>query len=234
MRIDVVTLFTEFFDGPFSQSLLKRAKAKGKIRLCLHDPRTFTDDRHRTADEKPFGGGAGMVLKPEPIFRCVEAIPGKGEVILLSPRGKPFTQAVARRLSKKKHLILICGHYEGIDERVSEHLADEEISVGDFVTMGGEAPALCLIESVVRLIPGVLGNGESLREESFSMRRNGHAGRRLEFPQYTRPRSFRGWEVPGVLLSGNHAAIQEWRKKASHQITLKKRPDLLKRQRTKS
>lgn len=221
MRIDVVTLFPEFFREPFSHSLLKQASSRGKAEFHLHNPRSFTQDRHRTVDEKPFGGGPGMVLKPEPIFRCAEAIPKKKgrTVILLSPRGQPLTQKLAARLAKKKQLILICGHYEGVDERVARHLADQEISIGDFVTMGGEAPALCLIESVVRLIPGVLGNPESLKEESFSSL--------LEFPQYTRPRIFRNWEVPAVLLSGNHRAIRQWRTKEAVRVTRQNRPDLL-------
>ena len=228
LRIDVVTLFPDFFAWPFSHSLLKQAAARGKVRFKVHNLRDFTEDRHRTADEKPFGGGAGMVLKPEPVFRAVEAIPGRGRIILLSPRGKPFTQDSARRLAKKKHLIFVCGHYEGVDERVSRHLAHEEISLGDFVTMGGEAPALSLIESVVRLVPGVLGNPASPKEESFTKSRNGRPGRHLEFPQYTRPRKFRGWIVPPVLVSGNHKAIAEWRKKESLRATQKNRPDLLK------
>lgn len=228
MRIDVVTLFPEFFHWPLSHSLLKQAEAKGKVRFHVHNPREFTRDAHRTADEKPFGGGAGMVLKPEPIFRCVESLPRKGWVVLLTPRGRPLTQKSAHRLAKKKHLVLISGHYEGVDERVSKHLVDEGISMGDFITMGGEAPALCLIESVVRLIPGVLGNPESLREESFNGSRNGSSGKRLEFPQYTRPRTFRDWRVPSILLSGNHPAIQEWRKRESLKVTRRNRPDLLK------
>lgn len=227
MRIDVVTLFPEFFRYPLSSSILKRTGAQGKVQFHVHNPREFTHDPHRTADEKPFGGGAGMVLKPEPLFRCVESLPKKGWVILLTPRGRPLTEERANRLAKKKHLILITGHYEGVDERVSEHLADEEISIGDFVTMGGEAPALCLIESVVRLIPGVLGNPASLKEESFSGHRSGAAGKKLEFPQYTRPRSFRGCEVPAVLLSGNHQAIEAWREKQALAVTRRNRPDLL-------
>lgn len=231
MRIDLVTLFPEFFHWPLSHSLLKRAQSKGKVRFHLHNPRDFTRDRHRTVDEKPFGGGAGMVLKPEPIFHCLEAIPKtrhKRFVILLSPRGRPFTQDLAKGLAKKKHLILICGHYEGVDERVSEALVDQEISVGDFVAMGGEAPALSLVEAVVRLIPGVLGNPRSSKEESFSNFRNGTSGKRLEFPQYTRPRVFRSREVPSVLLSGNHRAIESWRKREAFRVTLQNRPDLLK------
>ncbi len=220
MRIDLVTLFPDFFDWPFSNSIFKRAQSEGKVEFHVHNPRDFTDDRHQTVDEKPFGGGAGMVMKPEPVFRCVESIPGKGWVILLTPRGRPLTQDLAQKLSKKKHLILLCGHYEGIDERVSEGLADQEISIGDFIMMGGEAPALCLIESVVRLGPGILGNPESIKEESFS-----EAG--LEFPQYTKPRSFRGMKVPEVLLSGNHQAIEGWRKMEALRQTQKNRPDLL-------
>ena len=242
MQIDIITIFPEFFEWPLSNSLLKRAETKGKAKFRLHNPRDYAKDRHRTVDEKPFGGGAGMVFKPEPLVKCVEAISSakrrgrsasvgkKGYVILLSPRGKKLTQTIASRLRQKKHLVLICGHYEGVDERVSEKLVDEEISVGDFVTMGGEAPALCLIESVVRLIPGVLGNPESLKEESFSMNENG-SGQRLEFPQYTRPRVFRGLKVPPVLLSGNHQKIKAWRNERSLQATRRNRPDLLERKR---
>lgn len=235
-QIDLVTIFPEFFTWPLSNSLLKRAEIKRKVKFRLYNPRDYTKDRHRTVDEKPFGGGAGMVFKPEPLFKCVESISPakrrsgsasggkKGYVVLLSPRGKKLTQTAASRLARKKHLILICGHYEGVDERVSKKLADEEISVGDFVTMGGEAPALCLIESVVRLLPGVLGNPESLKEESFS-------GDGLEFPQYTRPRVFRGLKVPAVLLSGNHQEIKAWRHEQSLQATQRNRPDLLERKR---
>jgi len=228
VRIDLVTLFPEFFEGPLSCSLIKRARSKGKVEFHLNNPRHFTRDPHRTVDEKPFGGGAGMVLKPEPLFKCVRAIPGKGFVILLSPRGKSLTPALAKQLAKKKHLVLLCGHYEGVDERVNEHLADMEISVGDFVTMGGEAPALCLIESVLRFIPGILGNPRSVELESFSKIKNGTSGKILEFPQYTRPQVFRGWAVPGVLLSGNHRVIETWRKKEALLLTKKNRPDLLK------
>ena len=184
MRIDIVTLFPGFFSGPLEQSILKRAQEKKRVQIKVHDLRTYTHDRHKTADDKPFGGGAGMVMKPEPVFECVEAIRPKGWVVLLDARGKTFTQKTAERLKKKKQLILIAGHYEGIDFRVQQHLADEVISVGDYITTAGEAPALCVIEAVVRLIPGVLGNLESLRHESF------HAGA-LEYPQYTRPRVYR-------------------------------------------
>ena len=220
-----MTLFPDFFRWSLSNSILKRAQAKGRVSFGLHNPRDFTRDPHRTVDEKPFGGGAGMVLKPEPIFECVEALSKKGWVVLLTPQGRLLTQAAARRLAKKRHLVLICGHYEGVDERVRRHLVNEEISVGDFVTMGGEAPALSLIECVVRLVPGVLGNPGSLQEESFSDFQNGR-GNRLEFPQYTRPRVFRGWAVPKILLSGDHGAIREWREKKSTEVTRRKRPDL--------
>ena len=223
MRIDVVTLFPDFFRWPFSNSIFKTAVAEGKVEFRLQNPRDFTEDRHRTVDEKPFGGGAGMVLKPEPIFRCVKSIPGKGPVILLTPRGKPLTQKLAGPLAKKKQLILLCGHYEGVDERISKSLVDEEISIGDFVTMGGEAPALCLIESVVRLIPGVLGNPESVKEESFE-------NQSLEFPQYTRPRVFKGMKVPPVLLSGNHQAIETWRNREALRLTQRNRPEFLKKE----
>lgn len=225
MRIDIVSLFPEYFKWPLSHSILKQAVSRGHVCFHLHNTREFTEDRHRTVDEKPFGGGAGMVLKAEPIFRCVESLP-KGWTVLLSPRGNPLTQKVAKRLSRKRHLILVAGHYEGVDERVSRHLVDEEISVGDFVTMGGEAPALCLIESVVRLIPGVLGNANSPKEESFTPTHGGGRPITLEFPQYTRPQTFRGWEVPKVLLSGNHGGIQRWREKERLRVTAERRPDL--------
>ena len=227
MRIDVVTLFPDFFRWPFSHSLFKRARSNGKVEFHLHNPRDFTKDRHRTVDEKPFGGGAGMILKPEPVFRCLESLPGKGWVVLLTPRGRPLTQETAARLAKKKQLVLLCGHYEGVDERISKSLVDEEISIGDFVTMGGEAPALCLIESVARLIPGVLGNPDSLKDESFNVGENGFRWKTLEFPQYTRPRIFKGMKVPEVLLSGNHQAIQAWRRREALRLTRKNRPDLL-------
>jgi tRNA (guanine37-N1)-methyltransferase len=221
-EIDVVTLFPSFFESPLQQSILKRAQKKGKVKIRIHNLRDYTHDRHRTADDKPFGGGAGMLMKPEPIFECVEKIRGRqGWVVLLDPHGKPFTQKRAEALARKRHLILITGHYEGVDHRVREHLADEEISVGDFITMGGEAPALCVIEAVVRLLPGVLGNRESLKHESF------HAGR-LEYPQYTRPREFRGWKVPEVLVSGHHREVEKWREEAARQMTKRKRPDLIK------
>jgi len=219
--IDVVTLFRDFFKSPLNESLLKKAQDKGLVKIRVHDLRDWTHDRHKTADDKPFGGGAGMVMKPEPIFECVEAI-GKGAwVVLLDPQGEPMSQKLARHLAKKQHLVLIAGHYEGVDQRVKDRLVDQEISVGDFITMGGEAPALCLIEAVARLLPGVLGNAASVEHESFE-------SGILEYPQYTRPREFRGWTVPEILVSGDHKKVKAWREAAAEQVTRQKRPDLLK------
>jgi tRNA (guanine37-N1)-methyltransferase len=221
LEIDIVTIFPDFFKSPLEQSILKRAQKEGRVKIHIRNLRDYTRDRHKTVDDKPFGGGAGMVMKPEPIFECLKAIRKRGWVVLLDPHGKPFTQKIARELAAKKHLVLIAGHYEGIDYRVHEHLVDQEISVGDFVTMGGEAPALCVIEAVVRLLPGVLGNVESLKHESFQ-------DKHLEYPQYTRPREFRGWKVPEVLVSGNHREVEKWRQEIAKKMTRTKRPDLLK------
>ncbi len=223
-EIDLVTIFPAFFKGPMEESLIKKAREKKLIDIRVHDLRKFTHDRHRTVDDKPFGGGPGMVMKPEPIFECVEDIrekQGSGWVVLLDARGERFTQKKAKQLSEKKHLVLLCGHYEGIDHRVHEHLADELISIGDFVTMGGEAPSLSLIEAVTRLIPGVIGNEDSLKEESFLEDKS-----QLEYPQYTRPRDFRGWQVPEILVSGNHKEVKKWRADLSKEMTKKRRPDL--------
>ena len=221
LAIDIVTLFPGFFKSPLKESLLEKAQAKGLVKIRTHDLRDWTHDRHKTADDKPFGGGAGMVMKPEPIFECVEAIGKKAWVVLLDPQGEPMSQTLAAKLAKKKHLVLIAGHYEGVDQRVKDHLIDQEISVGDFITMGGEAPALCLIEAVTRLVPGVLGNEESVRHESFQ------AGI-LEHPHYTRPREYRGWKVPDVLCSGDHKEVGLWRHHEAERVTRQKRPDLLK------
>lgn len=221
LTIHLVTLFPDFFESPLQESLLQKAQAKGLVRFCVHNLRDWTHDRHKTADDKPFGGGAGMVLKPEPLFECVEEIGKKAWVVLMDPQGEPMSQALAHKLSKKKNLVLIAGHYEGIDQRVKEHLVDQEVSVGDFITMGGEAPALCVIEAVTRLIPGVLGNAESIQHESFQTPL-------LEYPHYTRPREYRGWKVPDVLVSGHHREVDLWRRKAAEQVTRQKRPDLLK------
>ncbi|HNX69186.1 MAG TPA: tRNA (guanosine(37)-N1)-methyltransferase TrmD [Candidatus Omnitrophota bacterium] len=221
LRIDLVTLFPRFFESPLGESLLKKAQDKGLVKIGVNDLRDWAHDRHKTADDKPFGGGAGMVMKPEPLFECVEKIGKKAWVVLLDPQGEPMSQPLARKLAKKKHLVLIAGHYEGVDQRVKDHLVDQEISAGDFITMGGEAPALCLIEAVVRLVPGVLGNAESLSHESFETGM-------LEYPHYTRPREYRGWEVPEVLTSGDHKKVNEWRRKEAEKVTRRKRPDLIK------
>lgn len=221
MKIDIVTLFPGYINGAMNESVLKRAQMKKCIDVTTHDLRKYTHDLHRTVDGKPFGGGAGMVIKPEPVFECLDDIAKDGcWVVMLSPHGKPFSQKRAQQLSEKKHLIFLAGHYEGFDYRIHEHLVDEEISVGDFVTMGGEAPTLCVIEATVRLIPGVLGNEESIQEESFQD--NG-----LEYPQYTRPREYRNLKVPEVLVSGHHEEVRKWRKEQSEKITKQKRPDLI-------
>lgn len=217
-EIDLVTIFPRFFREPLQESLIKRAQQKGLVKVGIHDLRDYTRDRHRTVDDKPFGGGPGMLMKPEPIFECVEAIKRDAWVVLMDPQGDPLNQKLAEKLSRKKHLIFICGHYEGVDQRVKDHLIDQEISVGDFITMGGEAPALCVIEAVLRFIPGVLGNAESLKEETFE---DG-----LEYPHYTRPRNFRGWEVPEVLVSGDHKKVKKWRQTISKKVTQNRRPDL--------
>ncbi|HOG23072.1 MAG TPA: tRNA (guanosine(37)-N1)-methyltransferase TrmD [Candidatus Omnitrophota bacterium] len=219
LLIDIVTLFPDFFKSPLNESLLKKARERGLVNVRVHNLRDWTHDRHKTADDKPFGGGAGMVLKPEPIFECVEEVAKDGWVVLLDPQGDPMSQKLARQLAKKKHLVLIAGHYEGVDQRVKDHLVDQEISVGDFITMGGEAPAVCVIEAVVRLVPEVVGNEESLANESFE-----HGV--LEHPQYTRPREYRGWKVPEVLVSGHHEEVKAWQRKMSTRVTKEKRPDL--------
>lgn len=220
MEIDIVTLFPGFFESPLRQSLLKRAQADGLLQIRVHDLRKWTRDKHQTADDKPFGGGPGMVMKIEPIYECLREIGSGGWKILLDAHGDPLRPPLAQSLAKKKKIVLIAGHYEGVDYRVKEHLVDQMVSVGDYITMGGEAPALCLIEAVTRFVPGVLGNEESLADESF-----GETG--LEYPQYTRPREFNGWSVPEELLSGNHAEVKKWRERTARELTKKHRPDLL-------
>ena len=221
MRIDVLTLFPGMFAGPLDESMLKRARQQGAVDICLTDIRDHTTDRHRSADDTPYGGGPGMVMKPEPLFAAVEAVrTPEAQVILLSPQGRLFKQAAARALARRPHLILICGHYEGVDERVREHLVDDELSIGDYVLTGGELAAMVVIDAVVRLLPGVLGAEESVLEES-------HSEGLLEYPHYTRPAEFRGWQVPPILLSGNHAQIARWRRRQALQRTLERRPDLL-------
>jgi len=221
MKIDVLTLFPGMFPGPLDESIIKRACESGRLQLGVHDLRDYTHDRHRTVDDRPFGGGPGMLLKPEPLFEAVEALRGeKTRVILTSPAGRPFRQEIARELAGEKHLLLVCGSYEGFDERVRQSLADDEISIGDYVLTNGALPAMVIVDAVTRLLPGVLGDDESSQDESFS-------GCLLEYPQYTRPAEFRGMNVPEVLLSGDHAAIEKWRREQATVQTRQRRPDLL-------
>ena len=231
MRFHLLTIFPDFFTGPFSHGVVARARDSGKLHLAIHDLRQWTHDRHRTVDDRCFGGGAGMLMKPAPIFEAVEAIfapnceerQAKGQrVVLLTPQGPLFTQATARRYATCSELLLICGRYEGVDERVAEHLADEELSIGDYVLSGGELAAAIVIDATARQLPGVLGNDESAVDESFEQ-----TGM-LDFPQWTRPADFRGWPVPEVLQNGNHADIRRWRAEAAKAKTLRNRPDLLK------
>jgi len=225
VRFHILTIFPEFFDGPFRHGVVAKAAESGLITIEIHDLRNWTHDRHRTVDDRPFGGGEGMLLKPEPIFEAVESIWPKRtasqRLVLLSAQGQRFDQPAARRLAGYTELFLICGRYEGVDERVAEHLADEELSVGDFVLSGGELAAAIVIDCVARLLPGVLGNADSAFQESFSQEKL------LDCPQYTRPADFRGWKVPDVLLSGNHEEIRRWRRQAARDKTARNRPDLL-------
>jgi tRNA (guanine37-N1)-methyltransferase len=221
MKIDVLTLFPGMFAGPLDESIVRRARDTGRLDLQIHNLRDYTHDRHRTVDDKPFGGGPGMLLKPEPIFEAVENLADEAtRVILLTPAGRPFDQGIARELAQASHLLLVCGSYEGFDERIREALADDELSIGDFVVTNGALPAMVIIDAVARLLPGVLGDDASARDESFSQ-----GG--LEYPQYTRPAEFRGMRVPEVLLSGNHAEIAKWRAEQARQRTEQRRPDLL-------
>ena len=221
MKIDVLTLFPGMFAGPLDESIVKRARGAGLLDLTIHNLRDYTHDRHKTVDDKPFGGGPGMLLKPEPIFEAVEKLGCESaRVILLSPAGRPFSQAIARELAAETHLILVCGSYEGFDERVREALADDELSIGDYVLTNGALPAMVIIDAVTRLLPGVLGDDESSHDESFSRGL-------LEYPQYTRPAEFRGMKVPEVLLSGHHAEIQKWRQEQAKKRTQEQRPDLM-------
>ena len=221
MKIDVLTLFPGMFPGPLDESIIKRACESGRLRLGIRDLRDYTHDRHRKVDDRPFGGGPGMLMKPEPLFEAVEALRGeKTRVILTSPAGRPFRQEIAQELAGEEHLLLVCGSYEGFDERVRECLADDELSIGDYVLTNGALPAMVIIDSVTRLLPGVLGDDESSVDESFS-------DGLLEYPQYTRPAEFRGMSVPEVLLSGDHAAIERWRREQARMRTRQRRPDLL-------
>jgi tRNA (guanine37-N1)-methyltransferase len=222
----VLTIFPEFFAGPFEHGVIKRARDTGALEIRIHNLREWTSDRHKTVDDRPFGGGEGMLLKPEPLFAAVESISHpSGKTILLSAQGRLFDQKLANEYSRLPELLLICGRYEGVDERVAEHLADEELSIGNYVLSGGELAAAVVVESVARLLPGVLGNQSSAVFESFQD--GGHAGAMLDCPQYTRPAEFRGWKVPDVLLSGNHEEIRRWRQKAALEKTARLRPDLL-------
>ncbi len=230
MNFHVFTLFPAMFHGPLSESIIKRAREKGLINVHLHDIRDYTEDRHRIVDDYAYGGGPGMVMKPEPVFKAVETqlarirgaqpTPRPVPVIMLNPKGRLLSQEVARELTQYADIVLLCGHYEGVDQRIIDHLATDEISIGDYVLTGGELAAMVLVDCVARLAPGVLGSGESASRES-------HTGGLLQYPQYTRPPEFRGWTVPEVLLSGHHARIESWRKEQSLLETKRRRPDLL-------
>ena len=220
-RIDVVTLFPGMFPGVLDESMLRVARERAAVEIRVVDLRDYTEGRHRVADDYPFGGGGGMVLKPEPLFAAVEALrEPASRVVLLCPQGPTFTQATAERLATEAHLVLLCGHYEGVDERVRTQLVDEELSIGDYVLTGGELAAMVVLDAVVRLKPGVLGDPAGATRESF-------AAGRLDYPQYTRPADFRGWRVPEVLLSGDHGRIAQWRRREALRRTLARRPDLL-------
>ena len=250
MKFEILTIFPDFFRGPLEYGIVRKAREAGLVEIGIHDLRAYAHDRHRTVDDRPFGGGEGMVLKPEPIFECLESlgISGRDErrregaretVVLLSPQGAPFDQAVARNLTSRERIVLICGRYEGVDERVSEYLADREISVGDFVLSGGELGAAIILDTVTRLLPGALGNAASVQQESFTAasakeRAAGDpptstcgSGGLLDYPHYTRPAQFRGMTVPEVLANGNHEEIRQWRRRCALQKTQRNRPDLL-------
>jgi len=223
LLISIISIFPGLFQSVFAESIIKRAREKGLLEISIYDLRDYSEDKHRRVDDYPYGGGAGMVMKPEPFFKAVRAIrersPVKGKVVLMSPHGVRLTQDKLKELSKEKHLIILCGHYEGIDERVRAYLADEEISIGDYILTGGEIPAMVLVDALTRLIPGVLSTS-SLEEESF-------ACGLLEYPQYTRPQEYEGMCVPEILLSGDHEKIRQWRYEEALKRTLKLRPDLL-------
>jgi tRNA (guanine37-N1)-methyltransferase len=250
MKADIVTIFPDFFRGPLNYGITRRACEMGLVQIEIHDLRLFTKDKHRTVDDRPFGGGEGMVLKPEPLFECLETlelasredrIDGRARhcVILLSPQGERFTQNVATELAGMERIVLICGRYEGVDERVAEHLVDREISIGDYVLSGGELGAAVIVEAVTRLLPGAVGNEASTRQESFTAHTQSEegdgpdstcgSGGLLDYPHYTRPAEFRGWQVPEVLINGNHSEIRRWRREQALEKTLRNRPDLLER-----
>ncbi len=225
MQFDIITIFPEYFVSPLETAVLKKARQKGLIQIRVINLRDFAFDKHKMVDDRPFGGGEGMVFKPEPLYRAIDALkaePPAPWVVYLSPQGRLLNQNVVKELYEKRRLVLICGRYEGIDERIREYCIDEEISIGDYVVFGGEVAALVIVEAVSRLVPGVVGCKDSVEKESFSQGL-------LKYPQYTRPREFRGWKVPEVLVSGDHARIARWRRQKSLEITLKRRPDLLKK-----
>jgi tRNA (guanine37-N1)-methyltransferase len=251
MRFDLITIFPEFFTGPLEHGIVRRARETGIVQIQIQDLREFTKDRHRTVDDRPFGGGEGMVLKPEPLFEAVEKLLGRsvgdsGEIrkpdpnmaiVLLSASGKRFTQATARRFAQMQRIIFICGRYEGVDERVAEYLATDEISVGDFVLSGGELPAMLILDAVTRLLPGAVGNEASTQNESFrevlsevhraiETTQTAELAHILDFPHYTRPAEYRGWKVPEVLIGGNHAEVIKWRRQQALEKTRRNRPDL--------
>jgi tRNA (guanine37-N1)-methyltransferase len=254
MRFDLITIFPEFFAGPLNHGIIRRAAEADLVQIHVQDLREFTKDRHRTVDDRPFGGGEGMVLKPEPLFQAVESLLGqsvgdaaeknplseKTSIVLLSAAGKRFTQDTARRFAEQDRLVMICGRYEGVDERVAEHLATDETSIGDFVLSGGELPAALIVDAVTRLLPGALGNEASSQNESFSLLERAEQSQTaqlhralsasrslLDFPHYTRPADFRGWSVPEVLIGGNHAEVAKWRRTQALAKTRRNRPDLL-------
>ena len=258
MLFDLVTIFPEFFSGPLDYGIVRRAREAGIVQVHVQDLREFTKDRHRTVDDRPFGGGEGMVLKPEPLFEAVESLLGRGmgdssspnstapgtAIVLLSAAGKLFTQVTARRFAKLDRVIFLCGRYEGVDERVAQHLATEEISIGDFVLSGGELAAMLVVDAITRLLPGALGNEASSQNESFSVREREESSAHLpaatasqrspvtshlllDYPHYTRPAEYRGWKVPEILIGGNHAEVAKWRRVAALEKTRRNRPDLL-------
>lgn len=234
MKIDILTLFPQMFKGPFDESIIKRAQEKNLVEIEIHNLRNWARDKHGTVDDRTYGGGTGMVIMVQPIYKALQELKQKTKdkrpkTILLTPQGKLFNQKIAKRLSKDEHLILICGHYEGVDERVRRHLVDEEVSIGDYILTGGELPAMVIVDTIVRLVPGVLEKPEAIKNESFSKLKieNLKIENLLEYPQYTRPANFRGWKVPKVLLSGNHQKIKKWREKKALEHTKKRRPDLL-------
>jgi tRNA (guanine37-N1)-methyltransferase len=250
MRFDIITIFPDFFTGPFDYGILKRARTQGRVEIATHDLRSFTSDRHKTVDDRPFGGGEGMVLKPQPIYDAISSLGiapkaerqrGKETVILLSAQGQPFTQAVAQELAATERVVFVCGRYEGVDERVNEMLCDREISIGDYVLSGGELAAAVIVDAVVRLLPGALGNPDSSRFESFGAedvaevaegsdlppRSTYGSGGLLDYPHYTRPAEFMGMAVPEVLAGGNHDAIRAWRRRMALEKAMRNRPDLL-------